>query len=70
MMEQKQLKYRVEGCPDHRVCYLRFSDKDVVESEDYRPNVVLDYDKSGMLVGIEFTDGITLELKHNERWER
>ena len=33
--------------------YLRFSESAVVESEEVAPNVVLDYDSDGRMVGME-----------------
>ena len=34
--------------------YLRLDEKAIVESEEVRPGVVLDFDKNGQVVGIEF----------------
>ncbi len=35
------------------VVYLRFSDAEVVESDEEKPGIIIDYDKSGNIVGIE-----------------
>jgi len=34
--------------------YLRLDESAVVESEEVQPGVVLDYDKDGRVVGVEF----------------
>lgn len=36
--------------------YLRLGDADVVESEEVRPGVVLDYDASNRVVALELRD--------------
>ena len=33
--------------------YLRFNEDAIVESEEVRPGIVLDYDKDGQVVGVE-----------------
>lgn len=38
---------------DANAAYLRFSEEAVVESEEVAPGVVLDYDVSGRMVGME-----------------
>jgi len=35
------------------VVYIQFSEKEVAESEEDKPGIVLDYDKEGNIVGIE-----------------
>ena len=42
--------------PEEDALYVRFSDARVVESEEIRPGVVLDYDDRGRIVAIEFLD--------------
>lgn len=42
--------------------YFRVHESEIVESEEVRPNMILDYDKNGRVVGIELTD---LDLKKN-----
>ena len=34
--------------------YFRLSDEDILESEEVRPGVILDFDKKGRVVGVEF----------------
>ena len=34
--------------------YFRLDEKAIVESEEVRPGVILDFDKNGRVVGIEF----------------
>jgi uncharacterized protein YuzE len=36
--------------------YFRFDENAIVESEEVRPGVILDFDKNGMVVGVEFLD--------------
>ena len=38
------------------VLYITFSDNKIVESDEDKPGIVLDYDKSGLIVGIEILD--------------
>jgi uncharacterized protein YuzE len=38
------------------IVYLRFSDADIVESDEDKPGVIIDYDKDGNVVGIEMLD--------------
>ena len=42
--------------PEDDALYVRFSDSRVVESEEIRPGVVLDYDDQGRIVAIELLD--------------
>jgi len=34
--------------------YFRFDDNKVIESEEVRPGVILDYDENDTVVGVEF----------------
>lgn len=36
--------------------HLRFSDGKIVESEEIKPGIVLDFDEAGRIIGIEFLD--------------
>ncbi|MCH8476036.1 MAG: DUF2283 domain-containing protein [Opitutales bacterium] len=38
------------------VMYLSFSEQEVIESDEEKPGIILDYDKSGNIVGIEILD--------------
>ena len=49
---------KVEGCSEHRICYIRLSNNKVSHSAEYKGMVVIDYDKDGNPVGIEFVDGL------------
>ena len=35
------------------VVYIRFSEKKIVESDEDKPGIILDYDEQGGIVGIE-----------------
>jgi uncharacterized protein YuzE len=35
------------------IVYIRFSEKEIVESEENKPGIILDYDIEGGIVGIE-----------------
>ena len=34
--------------------YFRLNEKAIVDSEEVRPGVILDYDKDGQVVGVDF----------------
>ena len=36
--------------------YVRFSDGDVVDTEEMRPGIMIDFDADGRIVSIEFLD--------------
>ncbi|WP_018181320.1 DUF2283 domain-containing protein [Kaistia granuli] len=36
--------------------YLRFTDAPIIESEEIRPGLVLDFDQNGKIVGVEILD--------------
>lgn len=38
------------------VIHLQFSDKEVVESDEDKPGIILDYDIEGNIVGIEILE--------------
>ncbi|MDR7037733.1 YD repeat-containing protein [Methylobacterium sp. BE186] len=42
--------------PEADALYLRLADDRIVESEEVRAGIVLDYDAQGRLVGIEILD--------------
>ncbi len=45
--------------------YFRLNESAVVESEEVRPGVILDYDKEGSVVGVEFL-GIKARVPEEE----
>jgi len=45
--------------------YFRLDENAVVESEEVRPGVILDFDKSGQVVGVEFL-GIKSRVSEQE----
>ena len=45
--------------------YFRLDEKQIVESEEIQPGVILDYDDSNQVVGIEFL-GVSLRTKSEE----
>ena len=42
--------------PEEDALYVRFSDARVIESEEVKPGVILDYDERGRIVAIEVLD--------------
>jgi len=38
------------------IVYLRFSDAEIVESDEEKPGIIIDYDENGAVVGIEVLD--------------
>jgi uncharacterized protein YuzE len=38
------------------VLYIKFSDENVFESDEEKPGIILDYDKSGNIIGIEILE--------------
>ncbi len=47
------MSVRLHYDPSANAAYLRFSEESVVESEEVSPGVVLDFDASGRMVGME-----------------
>jgi uncharacterized protein YuzE len=45
--------------------YFRLDEKRIVESEEIQPGVILDYDDSNQVIGIEFL-GVSLQTKSEE----
>ena len=35
------------------ILYFRFGDNTIIESEEVRPNVIFDFDKQGIIIGVE-----------------
>lgn len=44
--------------------YLRLDESKVVESEEVRPGIILDFDSDGRVIGVEF-----LEISSRATWE-
>lgn len=44
---------RVKVDMESNALYFRLSEKEIVESEETSPGVILDYDEDGRIVGIE-----------------
>lgn len=44
---------KLEYDPTVDALYVRLNDRDIIESEQIRPGIVLDYDEAGNVVGIE-----------------
>jgi uncharacterized protein YuzE len=42
---------KIEYDPEVDALYVRLNDRDVIESEQIRPGIVLDYDEAGNVVG-------------------
>ena len=45
---------RIKINKDSDTLYFRLDEKSIVESEEVRPGVVLDFDKNDKVVGVEF----------------
>lgn len=45
--------------------YFRLDDKRIVESEEVRPGVILDFDEGGRVIGVEFL-GISARASQEE----
>jgi len=45
------------------VIYIKFSDKDISESDENKPGIIFDYDKSGKIVAIEVI-GASKKMDH------
>lgn len=43
----------IEYDPDVDALYVRLADSKVIESEEVQPGIVLDFDESGKVVGVE-----------------
>jgi uncharacterized protein YuzE len=45
------------------VIYIKFSDRHISESDENKPGIIFDYDKSGKIVAIEVT-GASKKMDH------
>jgi uncharacterized protein YuzE len=45
---------RIKVDKDSDTLYFHLDEASIIESEEIRPGVVLDYDKNGNVVGVEF----------------
>lgn len=44
---------KLEYDPAVDALYVRLNDHDIIESEQIKPGIILDYDEAGQVVGIE-----------------
>ncbi len=45
------MKIKIDKQSD--ILYFRFGDNTIIESEEVRPNVIFDFDKQGIIIGVE-----------------
>lgn len=50
-----------------KALYVRFSDKEIVESEEIKPGIILDYDEDDNVIAIELL-GINREFLDTEKF--
>jgi len=48
---------KFEKCKSHKICYIRIR-RGKVDDSELRDGVVIDRDKKGRIIGIEFWDGL------------
>jgi len=51
---KKEMKVRMDKEDD--ALYFELDDTEIIESEEVQPDVILDFDQDGRLVGIEILD--------------
>ena len=56
---------RIKVDRDSDALYFRLDESRIVESEEIRPGVILDYDKDGRVVGVEFL-GVSMRATKEE----
>jgi len=56
---------RIKVDKDSDALYFRLDESRIVESEEIRPGVILDYDKDDRVVGVEFL-GISMRATKEE----
>ena len=56
---------RLRVAKDDDALYFRLNESAIVESEEVRPGVILDFDKEGRVVGVEFL-GIKARIPEEE----
>jgi uncharacterized protein YuzE len=56
---------RIKVDKDSDVLYFRLDESRIVESEEIRPGVILDYDRDDRVVGVEFL-GISMRATKEE----
>ena len=56
---------RVRVNKEDDALYFRLVESDIVESEEVRPGVILDFDEAGEVVGVEFL-GIAKKVPQQE----
>ncbi len=47
---------RIKVDKDSDTLYFRLDEENIVDSEEVRPGVILDFDKNNRVVGVEFLD--------------
>ena len=47
---------KIEYEPVVNAAYIRFSHKDIIDTEEVSQGIMLDYDKDGRIVGLEVLD--------------
>jgi uncharacterized protein YuzE len=47
---------RIKVDQESDTLYFRLDENKIIESEEVRPGIILDYDKKGQVVGVEFLD--------------
>ena len=54
MPEEEEMRLKVDR--ENDVLYFRLVETSIVESEEVQPGVILDFDESGQVVGVEILD--------------
>lgn len=55
------IKYNIEA----DIVYIRFSEGKVVESDEDKPGIILDYDENGNIIGIEVLEASKKTIQPN-----
>ncbi|MBA7541531.1 hypothetical protein ES705_33847 [subsurface metagenome] len=62
-----ELKMKVIYDEEAKALYVRFSDKEIVESEEIKPCIILDYDEDDNVVALELL-GINWDFLNIEKF--
>ena len=54
MNKEKELIMQVKDDKETDTLYFRFDENRIIESEEIKPGVILDYDENENVVGVEF----------------